>query len=160
MHADSVTDTWMVRPLASTLLQYAAADIVRIAALYTCFAQRGYLTADEPRLLQLSAKFVMMHRKEGRPDPADMFRRGPYLPLCILPSPHLNPHPNPNLNHDCDADEEFDTKRCVRCMRMIPLEHFPFIHKYIYTPTRLTACKVCVLIEAKMLYAESHKMIP
>lgn len=167
MHADSDTDMWMARPLASTLLQYAAADIVRIAALYTCFAQRGYLSADEPGLLRLSTKFVTMHRIEGRPDPANVFSRGPYLPLCILPPQvssrshlmNLNPNLNPNLNHDCDTDYEADdTKRCVHCMRMIPLEHFPFVHKNLNTTTtRQEACKVCVLIEARMLYAESHK---
>lgn len=150
IHADNDTEAWMMRPLSSILVAYAATDIVRIAALYKCFEGHGYLVNEE-HLYALSTRYVSLHRTEGRPDPVDMFRRGPYLPLCMMPLAASKGNPR-TLN----------LKQCTKCTRFMAEEHFPLprrrksIGDTSMNVSRGESCKICVLIEAKLQYAKKR----
>ncbi|KAL5498053.1 hypothetical protein ACEPAH_2984 [Sanghuangporus vaninii] len=160
LHSDNLSGIWMQRPLSDELLEYAASDIKRIAKLYDHFAECGYLKQRE-KLLDLSSLYVSMHHKTGKPDPENIYLRGPFLPLSI----------SLEINSTCDVHAPASSKECSGCGRTISEHHFPYElttkNKGKKIPDgkmdenvapRASLCKICTLIVKKMKYAEKIKI--
>lgn len=144
----------MQRPLSNELLEYAAADITRIAGLYDHFHERGYLKHMD-HLRQLSSRYVTMHQASGRPDQNNVFLRGPFLPLTIPLS----------LNPRRAAPGTERSKECSGCKRTILEQHFPVASKKKSrketlagkTAARLSTCKICTFILVRAEYVEKQQ---
>ncbi|KAL5478239.1 hypothetical protein ACEPAI_2423 [Sanghuangporus weigelae] len=160
LHTDNLSEIWMQRPLSDQLLDYAASDIKRIAKLYDHFVEHGYLKQRE-QLLDLSSCYVSMHYKTGKPDPENIYLRGPFLPLSV----------SLEINSTDDVRAPASSKECSGCGRTIPERHFPYElttkNKGKKTPSgkmdenvapRASLCKICTLIVKKMRCAEKLKI--
>jgi exonuclease 3'-5' domain-containing protein 1 len=85
IHETNQSRIWMERPLATTLLSYAAKDIHLIRLIYARFERRGYLSAKDELLAQ-SQRYVSMH-DNVKPLQQDRYRSSPVLPLDVLEAP-------------------------------------------------------------------------
>lgn len=147
MHRNGNSDFWMKRPLKPVLLEYAADDIKRIAALYRRFLALDYLHLSRlSEALELSNRYDSECRLYGRPDiqqDSYRFRHHPYLPLDALGKP---------ISLEIAS-------QCTGCQRILANTHFPYnaTHsevqggKYVGpgSESRSSLCKICTLIVAK-----------
>ncbi|KAH8921005.1 hypothetical protein BT69DRAFT_1264957 [Atractiella rhizophila] len=96
-------EQWMVRPLSTKYLKYAAEDALKIAKIYHDFKAASYLDeATVQNLFDQTARYLSPGLK-GRNDFSDKFRAHALLPLEILdPSP--------------DTDEKIVCSGCQRAL--------------------------------------------
>ncbi|KAH8112377.1 hypothetical protein DFH11DRAFT_1744979 [Phellopilus nigrolimitatus] len=158
------TSGWMVRPLTDALLEYAASDIIRIAALYDHFRARGYLEQTQ-RLRAQSMLYVTMHHTAGKPEQENIFLRGPYLPLCVLQPVSLDDGDKAPWRCIRRADSDEQGIQCMACKRTMLDVHFPLRSAAVLNgayvgnkngKARTQICKICTLILAKKQYATDH----
>jgi exonuclease 3'-5' domain-containing protein 1 len=140
MHKDGGSALWMERPLPSNLLQYAANDIFLISRLHKHFLKMNWISeANMSNLLAQSERYVSMHKKLGRIEAGNNFRRGPLLPMDIL-----------NVAHgDCAG--------CERNLSIAAYEVIPWLaigRSYLLRRTRCRICHV-VAIQRQMPSDES-----
>jgi hypothetical protein len=133
MHRADGGAGWMERPVAQDLLSYAAHDIRAIASLHDYFSVAGWMPSI-PTLLQQSARYISIHDRHGPVDPADTFRKGPFLPLDVLTA------------------RDGEGLMCKDCNRQLSKKHFHkrYMHgKY----QRLDSCRVCEATKTQALVA-------
>ncbi|KAH8112410.1 ribonuclease H-like domain-containing protein [Phellopilus nigrolimitatus] len=161
---DNLSDVWMVRPLTDALLEYAASDITRIAALYDHFRARGYLEQTQ-RLRAQSMLYVTMHHTAGKPEQENIFLRGPYLPLCVLQPVSLDDGNKASWMCIRRAESDEQGILCMACKRTMLDVHFPLRSAAVLNgayvgnkkgKARTQICKICTLILAKKQYATDH----
>ncbi|KAJ3727731.1 ribonuclease H-like domain-containing protein [Lentinula raphanica] len=81
-------DDWLIRPLPIDYLHYAAQDVEIIHVLYAYFIQAGYITRN-PFLFSQSEHYISLW-SDAIPEPDDVYRANPLLPLEILQIPELS----------------------------------------------------------------------
>lgn len=174
MHSEGHADEWLKRPLPKFLLDYAAADIVRIAALFDCFEKKRYLPAGmlpafevySGRYYASSAPSTLEENIEG-----NVYKRSGILPLNVLPvgfgyASIVRYCPPPLGAQRGDLP-------CNMCSSRLPRHCFPFVFltpedrdqhvklgRYVGPPTgraHSTSCKVCTVHLERERFAAQEK---
>jgi exonuclease 3'-5' domain-containing protein 1 len=140
MHRDGGSGLWMERPLPANLLRYAANDIFLISRLHEHFLNMNWISeADMSILLTQPECYVSMHKKLGRIEASNYFRKGPLLPMDIL-------NVGPLAHGECAG--------CGRNLSKAAYETRPNGKSLLLRRTR---CRIChaVAIQRKMPSDES-----
>jgi len=95
---------WAVRPLAQTLIDYAARDIKLIYLLFQSLDEQGHIGYD---LAAQTRKYVTVY-SAARPQADDIYTRNPFLPLGIV-----------------ESHNDSQTKTCSCCKRSLNISCFP-----------------------------------
>lgn len=88
MHAEGRTGDWLLRPLPTFLLDYAAGDIARIAALYDDFVEKLYLTTGNIASMQIYSDIYFRTSLPLTPEECaegNVYKRSNILPLGVVP---------------------------------------------------------------------------
>ncbi|KAJ3769832.1 ribonuclease H-like domain-containing protein [Lentinula raphanica] len=86
-------DKWMCRPLPAEYLHYAAQDVEYMHDLYERFIQAGYIHQNsslDSKILAQSNRYISLW-SDTIPEPGDIYRSNPLLPLEILQPNQINP---------------------------------------------------------------------
>jgi exonuclease 3'-5' domain-containing protein 1 len=133
MHQNSGSALWMARPLSAQMLTYAGNDVRAITTLYEHFSASGWLrptvTANLPAC---SARYLSIHDARGPVDPADVYRKGPFLPLDVLTEP------------------TGDARQCSGCLRALSLRHFEVPPGSGRSRPLQIYCRACAAMKLKL----------
>lgn len=126
MHKTNGSSVWLVRPLMSQLLQYAAHDIEMIGALYEHFISQSWITArNEDALVDQSMRYAYSLYYQGRVAENHVFGSSSVLPLDVLREPRGLTVP------------------CRGCNRMQSLHCFTTNKRGKKVIARTDICRVC-----------------
>jgi len=126
MHKANGSTIWLVRPLESQLLQYAAHDIEMIGALYEHFKSQSWITpANEDALVDQSMRYGYSLFYQGRIPDDHLFGSCAVLPLDVLREPRGLTVP------------------CHGCSRMQSLHCFTVDRRGRKIVARTNICRVC-----------------
>lgn len=122
MHADGHAEEWFSRPLPPFLIDYAAADVVRIAALYDYFEKNGYLDTAVIEVLQSCSDIYHHTSPELTPEEmvdGNVFKRSGILPMNVFP-------PGFDVRSPSDPLSVSQCLTCDKCSLHLPPACFPF----------------------------------
>lgn len=119
------------RPLSPEYVQYASADVVMIASLYSKFLSLGYI---DPSTKAKSARYVSFWTGRQPSKTASLYLRNPFLPLEVI-----DDEPTPSRTK----------KTCTHCTRDLTEDSFSY-SQWTRPNSKARSCWVCLAMAENM----------